>query len=41
MAKSIRRVGLRLFTALVRLIVRDVPAGWQRSDRSPTDLQSR
>jgi hypothetical protein len=40
MAQAIRQIGLKLTVALLRLFVRDKPAGWQRSTR-PLTLRGR
>ncbi len=38
MAQAIRQIGLKILVALLRLVGRDAPAGWQRSTR-PTHLR--
>lgn len=37
MAQAIRRLGLKLALALLRLVTRPAASGWQRSDR-PSSL---
>lgn len=41
MAQTIRRIGLKLATALLQLFVHPAPTGWQRSTRPPADLSGR
>lgn len=38
MTQALRQIGLKLLVALLRLLSRDAPAGWQRSTR-PTHLR--
>ena len=40
MARTIRQIGLKLVTTLLRVFVRPAPAGWRRSTRPP-DLAGR
>ncbi len=40
MAQAIRQIGLKLLVALLRLVSRPAPRGWQPSPRTP-DLRGR
>jgi len=40
MTRTIRQIGLTFVAALLRLIVRPAPTGWQRSTR-PVNLRGR
>lgn len=40
MARAIRQIGLKIFVALLRVLVRPAPAGWRRSTR-PNGLTGR
>jgi len=38
--RTMRQSGLKLLVGIVRLVVRDAPAGWRRS-RRPVELRRR